>query len=116
MTPPKIDDTQPDDELCPTGPGERCSARDVVHIPRENLRNLRRLAARQDALVAEIGPLRRQAALWRAGIKSGPAAELFLDRLPDDVNLSDAEAVRQACAEITAAVLDGHRQLAEATP
>lgn len=70
----------------------------------------------RDALGAEVGPLRRQAALWRAGIKPGPAADLFLDRLPDDVDPDDVEAVRQACAEITAAVLDGHRQLAEATP
>jgi hypothetical protein len=72
--------------------------------------------AERDALRAETEPLRRQAALWRAGIKPGPAAELFVDRLPDDVDLDDPQAVRQACAEITAAVLDGNRQLAEATP
>jgi hypothetical protein len=70
--------------------------------------------AEVDALWAEIGPLRREAALWRAGIKPGPAAELFLDRLPDDVDLNDPAVLRQACAEITAAVLGARDQLAEA--
>lgn len=70
----------------------------------------------RDALLTKIAALQRQAALWRAGIKPGPAAGLFLDRLPDGVNFDDVEAVRRACAEITAAVLDGNRQLAEATP
>ena len=65
-----------------------------------------------DALRAEVDPLRRQTALWRAGVKPGPAADLFLDRLPADVNLDDVEAVRQACAEITAAVLDARNELA----
>jgi hypothetical protein len=79
--------------------GERCEKR----------------AQQAESRLAEIGPLRRQAALWRAGVKPGPAADLFLDRLPDDVNFDDVEAVRQACAAITAAVLDGRSQLAEAT-
>jgi hypothetical protein len=85
---------------------------DWMHIRRANLQALRRLADQ----AKHVDPLRRQVALWRAGIKPGPAAELFLAHLPDTVNLNDAEAVRQACAEITAAVLDGNRQLAEVTP
>jgi hypothetical protein len=71
--------------------------------------------AERDALRRDGEMWRRQAALWRAGIKPGAAAELFLAHLPDDVDLADVEAVRRACAEITAAVLDGHRQLAEAS-
>jgi hypothetical protein len=71
--------------------------------------------AERDALQAEIGPLRRQAALWKAGIKPGSAADLFLAHLPDTVDLSDPEAVRLACAEVAAALLDGNRQLVEAT-
>jgi hypothetical protein len=51
--------------------------------------------------------------LWRAGIKPGAAGDLFLDRLPDDLDLDDVEAVRQACAAITAAVLDARNELAE---
>jgi hypothetical protein len=73
------------------------------------------LRAERDALRDETEPLRRQAALWRAGIKPGAAANLFLDRLPNDVDLDDVEAVRQACAEITSAVLGARDQLAEAT-
>jgi hypothetical protein len=99
----------------------------VVHIRRDHLRAmgdaLKRERAKREALRAEVDALRaetapavRQAALWRAGIKPGPAAELFLTHLPDDVDLDDVEAVRQACAAITAAVLDGHHQLAETTP
>jgi hypothetical protein len=72
--------------------------------------------AERNALRADRDALRRSVALWRAGVKPGPAADLFLDRLPDDVNFDDVEAVRRACAEITAAVLDGHSQLAESTP
>jgi hypothetical protein len=34
---------------------------------------------------------------------------------PDDVDLDDVQAVRQACAEIMAAVLDGRSQIAEVT-
>jgi hypothetical protein len=79
-------------------------------------RRAQQAEARLDALQAEIGALRRSVALWRAGIKPGPAASLFLDRMPVTVDLDDVDAVRQACAGITAAVLDGHRQLAEATP
>jgi hypothetical protein len=67
--------------------------------------------AERDTLRAETDHLRRQAALWRAGIKPGPAAELFLDRLPDDVDLDDAEAVRLACAQITSAVLGARDEL-----
>ena len=66
----------------------------------------------RDALLAKFAALHRQAALWRAGVKPGPAADLFLDRLPIDVNLDDVEAVRRACAEITAAVLDARDELA----
>jgi hypothetical protein len=44
-------------------------------------------------------------------VKSGPAAELFLERLPDDLNLENVDAVRQACAEITAAVLGAREEL-----
>lgn len=69
----------------------------------------------RNALLARIDALHRQAALWRAGIKPGVAAELFLDRLPADVNLDDPQAVREACAAVTAAVLEGRSQLAEAT-
>jgi hypothetical protein len=82
---------------------------------REARQALKRERARREALQGEIDALRvvrREAALWRAGIKPGPAADLFLDRLPDDVDLNDPESTRQACAEITAAVLDGHRQVA----
>jgi hypothetical protein len=74
------------------------------------------LRAQRDALRDETGPLRRSVALWRAGVKCGPASELFLDRLPNDLDLDDAEAVRLACAEITSAVLNARDQLAEATP
>jgi hypothetical protein len=116
--PPKIGDTRPaaDGELCPSGGKQGCSEREVVHISAENLRNLRRIAAKHQALNADLGAVRRQAALWRAGIKPGPAADLFLAHMPDDVNLNDAEAVRQACARITSAVLDGRSQLAGVTP
>jgi hypothetical protein len=85
---------------------------DWVHIRTSNLQALRRLADR----AKNLDSLRRSVALWRAGIRPGPAADLFIAHLPDDLNLDDAEAVRQACAEITAAALDGNRQLAEATP
>jgi hypothetical protein len=97
----------------------------VVHIKRDHLRAmgaaLKRERARREALRTEVDTLRaetaaarRQAALSRAGIKPGAAADLFLDRLPDDLNLDDVEAVRQACAEITSAVLGARDQLAEA--
>jgi hypothetical protein len=76
-----------------------------------NLKRAKAAEAERDALRAEISPLRRQAALWRAGVKFGPAGELFLDRLADDVDLNDAEAVRLACAEITSAVLGARDQL-----
>jgi hypothetical protein len=76
-----------------------------------NLKRARAAEAERDALRTETEPLRRQAALWRAGIKPGPASELFLDRLPDHVDLSDAEAVRLACAEITSAVLGARDEL-----
>jgi hypothetical protein len=68
----------------------------------------------RDTLQAETDLLRRQAALWRSGIQPGPAAELFLDRLPADVDLDDAEAVRLACAQITSAVLGARDELARA--
>jgi|Tabmets5t2r1_1033131.scaffolds.fasta_scaffold00394_5 hypothetical protein len=84
---------------------------DWVHIRRSSLQALRRKAKRAD----DIGPLRKEAALWRAGIKPGPASELFLDRLPDDVDLDDAEAVRLACAEITSAVLGARDELVGST-
>jgi hypothetical protein len=75
----------------------------VVHIKRDHLRAmgaaLKRERARREALRAEVDTLR---------------ADLFLDRLPDDLNLDDVEAVRQACAEITSAVLGARDQLAEA--
>jgi hypothetical protein len=107
MTKPQVDDSRP--------------ALEEIGL-REARQALKRERARReatqseiDALRAEVGPLRRQAALWREGIKPGPAAELFLDRLPADVDPGDSRAVRQACAEITAAVLDGHRQVAGAT-
>jgi hypothetical protein len=87
----------------------------LEEVRRWGERNEKR-AEQAEARLAEMEPLRRQAALWRAGIKPGPAADLFLDRLPADVNLDDVEAVRRACAAITAAVLDGRSQLAEATP
>jgi hypothetical protein len=47
-------------------------------------------------------------------VKFGPAAELFLDRLPEDVDLDDAEQVRLACARITSAVLGARDELARA--
>jgi hypothetical protein len=78
-----------------------------VHIRRTSLQALRRKAKRPD----EIGPLRRQVALWRAGVKCGAAAELFMDRLPADVDLDDGEAVRLACAQITSAVLGARDEL-----
>jgi hypothetical protein len=71
----------------------------------------RRRAA--EAAAADVPLLRRQVALWRAGIKYGPAAELFLSELGDDMDLDDTDAVRQACAALTAAVLDGRAQLEE---
>jgi hypothetical protein len=110
--PPKIGDTPPapDGELCPKGGKHGCPAREVVHISAENLRNLRRLAARQEALGAEIG---RQAALWRAGVRYGTGANLLLQHLPDDLDLDDVEAVRAACSTIVAAVLGARDELAE---
>jgi hypothetical protein len=110
MTSPKIGDTRPD-ELCSTGPGERCTARDVVHIPRENLRSLRRLADRQRELSAEVGPLRRQAALWRAGVRYDAGAQLLLQQLPDDLDLDDPAAVRAECSAVVAAVLGAREQV-----
>jgi hypothetical protein len=77
-----------------------------------NLKPAKAAEAERDALRAETDLLRRQAALWQAGIKPGPAAELFLDRLPDDVDLNDAEQVRLACARITSAVLGARDELA----
>ena len=102
---PQVGDTRP----APADIGLR-EARQALKRER-----VRREAAEseRDTVRAEIGPVRRQAALWRAGIKPGPAAELFLTHLPGDVDLTDVDAVRQACAEITAAVLDGRNQLAE---
>jgi hypothetical protein len=100
-----------DTEPCPAQRSAEKAACDLVgdwvHIRRVNLQALRRRAERADG----IGPLRRQAALWRAGVKFGPAAELFIDRLPEDVDLNDAEAVRLACAEITSAVLGARDEL-----
>jgi hypothetical protein len=71
----------------------------------------RRRAA--EASAAEVPTLRRQVALWRAGIKPGAAAELFVSRMGDDVDLDDPDAVRRVCAEITASVLEQHHQLDE---
>jgi hypothetical protein len=106
-TTPQIGDTQPAPSV---GLREAREALERERARRETFQS------EADALRPEIGPLRRQAALWRAGIKPGAAAELFVERLPTDVALDDVVAVRRACAEITAAVLDGNRQLAEATP
>jgi hypothetical protein len=94
----------------------------IVHIKRDHLRAmggaLKRERARREALRvevddlrAEIDHVRREAALWRNGIKPGPAADLFLDRLPDDVDLDNAEAVRFACAQITGSVLGARDEL-----
>jgi hypothetical protein len=71
----------------------------VVHTKRDHLRAMgtavkRERAKREalrtavDTLRAETAPALRQAALWRAGIKPGAAPDLFLDRLPDDLNFS----------------------------
>jgi hypothetical protein len=79
-----------------------------------NLKRAKAAEAERDSLRAEIDLLRRQAALWRSGVKPGPAADLFLDRLPDNVDLNDAEAVRLACAQITSAVLGARDELARA--
>ena len=80
---------------------------------KRNANRTRAIEAERDELQAEVVPLRRQAALWRAGVKPGPAAELFLERLPGDFNLEDVDAVRQACAEIIADLLGAREQLAE---
>lgn len=115
---------EPDIEAALTEPCPEPRTPGVVHIKRDHLRAmgaaLKRERARREALRAEVDTLRaetapalRQAALWRAGIKPGAAADLFLDCLPDDLNLDDVEAVRQACAEITSAVLGARDQLAE---
>jgi hypothetical protein len=61
--------------------------------------------------VAEQTDLRRQAALWRAGVRFDAGSALLLQALPDDVDLNDPDAVRQACAEIAAAVLGTRNQL-----
>jgi hypothetical protein len=120
------DESDIDAALALTEPCPEPRTPGVVHIKRDHLRAmgdaLKRERARRealrvevDSLGSEIGPLRRSVALWQAGIKPGPAADLFLDRLPDDVNLNDAESVRLACAQITSAVLGARDQLAEAT-
>lgn len=74
---------------------------------------MERRAQQAEGQLIELGPLRRQAALWRAGVRYGPAADLFLDRLPADLDLDDVDAVRLACAEITSAVLAARAELAE---
>jgi hypothetical protein len=109
--PPKIGDTRPapDGELCPTGGKRGCSVREVVHVPVEQLRSLRRLADR----AKHINALRRESALWRAGIRYGASAEVLLQRLPNDVDLDDPEAVRQECSAIVAGLLGARDQLAE---
>jgi hypothetical protein len=76
-----------------------------------NLKRARAAEAERDTLQAEVGPVRKQAALWRAGIKPGAAGQLFVDRLPDDIDLDDADAVRLACAQITSAVLGARDEL-----
>jgi hypothetical protein len=105
-TTPQIGDTRP-------APGDPDRLEEVRAYGDRWQRRAKAAEAERDALRAEIGPLRRQAALWRAGIKPGTAADLFLDRLPDDVDVTDDAAVRQACAEITAAVLGARDELAE---
>lgn len=82
---------------------------DWVHIRRSNLQALRHKAAR----AGNVGPLQRQAALWKAGVRYDAGAQLLLQQLPDDIDLDDADAVRAACSSIVAAVLGTRAQLAE---
>jgi hypothetical protein len=82
---------------------------DWVHIRRSNLQALRHQAAR----AKNVGPLRRQAALWKAGIRYDAAAKLLLEQLPDDTDWDDPAAVRAACSAIVAQVLGARDQLAE---
>lgn len=68
-------------------------------------------AQQAESQLAEIGPLRRQAALWKAGVRYDAGAKLLLQQLPDDVDLNDPQAVREACSTIVAAVLGARDQL-----
>jgi hypothetical protein len=103
-----MSDTTPEHTAGPTGPDRL----DVIRAAaRRSEKRARAAETERDALRAEVVPLRRQAALWRAGVKSGPAAELFLERLPDDLNLENLDAVRQCCASITADLLGAREQL-----
>jgi hypothetical protein len=81
-----------------------------------DLHELRRVAKRLEdrppSLRTNTETLHRQVAMWKAGIRYGPQADLFLGQWPGDVDLDDPEAVRQACAEIAGAAL-GARRLAE---
>jgi hypothetical protein len=87
---PQVGDTRP----APESVGLR-EVREALE--RERARR-EALQVKADALWAEIGPLRRQAALWRAGVRYDAGAKLLLQQLPDDVDLNDAEAVRKVCS------------------
>ena len=81
MTPPKIGDTAPPrttTHALPTQDCRRRPHRDGSICADGDPAATGRSATRQVGPAAEIGPLRRQAALWRAGIKPGAAADLFL--------------------------------------
>jgi hypothetical protein len=108
--PPKIGDSRSaPDELCPPGGKQDCPVRDVVHVPVEQLRSLRRAADR----AKHVNALRRESALWRAGIRYGDRAELLLQQLPKDTDWDDPAAVRAACSAIVAGLLGARDQLAE---